>query len=180
MKPIVSFLSVRLNKSITCQSCYAVHAYSHGRINKNVNWVCRPLMSAVTGQTQPGLVELEIECYLVSHSVDCQRWRGTSRDDAVHSQVIRLQAVWSRCLEENKKGQVQPTRMEMSDLKLLWFPFKGVWYYSGARNLKAYAANVYQQQKSNTFYLGQNWRHSGKKMSKREERLPVLCLLLLG
>lgn len=103
MKPNVSFLSVRVNKSITCQSRYAVHVYSHGGININVNWVCRPLMSAVTGQTQPGLVELETECYLVSHSVDCQRWRGTSRDDAVHSQVIRLQAVWSRCLQENKK-----------------------------------------------------------------------------
>lgn len=110
MKPNVSFLSVHVNKSITCQSCYAVHAYSHGRININVNWVCRPLMSAVTGQTQPGLVELEIECYLVSHSVDCQRWRGTSRDDAVHSQVIRLQAVWSRCLQENKKDMFSQPR----------------------------------------------------------------------
>lgn len=85
MKRNVSFLSIRVNKSITCQSCYAVHAYSHSRININVNWVCRLLMSAVMGQTQSGLVEMEIECYLVSHSVDCQRWRGTSRDDAVHS-----------------------------------------------------------------------------------------------
>lgn len=55
-------------------------------------------------------MELEIERYLVSHSVDCQCWRGTSRDDAVHSQVIRLQAVWRGCLQKNKRTRLATTQ----------------------------------------------------------------------
>lgn len=117
-------------------------------------------------ETKQELVELETERYLVSHSVDCQRWRGTSRDDAVHSQAIRLQAVRRGCLKKKNKKACSATTQDGDDTQ------SGVTLISTYSNgfdvtlphkiqsecacLRATAASVYQQQRSNTFYLGQN------------------------
>lgn len=77
---------------VTAHRCVAVYAAHAVEVDRGQALVREAVVKAAPGTVAALLVRV-VQRHLVSHSVDCQRWRGTSRDHTLHPQRVRLQAV---------------------------------------------------------------------------------------
>lgn len=67
----------------TSHRCVAVHAAHTVEIDRGQTLVRQAVVKAASRTVTPFLVCV-VQRHLVSHSVDCQCWRGTSRDHTLH------------------------------------------------------------------------------------------------